>query len=62
VGEVVRREDGRLVLRKRADGLSVERWPRPTFVPAVPAVPAPAKRDPWLGALPCVWALGIALL
>jgi hypothetical protein len=56
-GEVVRKEDGRLVLQKGADGLSVERWSRPTFVPAVPAS---AKRNLWLGALLCVWALVIA--
>jgi hypothetical protein len=58
-GEVVRREDGRLVIRKGAGGLSVERWTRPTFVPVVPAS---AKRNLWLGAILCAWALGLALL
>jgi hypothetical protein len=58
-GEVVRREDGRLVVTRGAGGLSVERWSRPTFVPGVPAS---AKRNLWLGAGLCAWALGIALL
>jgi hypothetical protein len=58
-GEVVRRDDGRLVLAKGAGGLSVERWTRPTFVPIVSGS---AKRSLWLGVLLCAWALVIALL
>lgn len=58
-GEVVRRDDGQLVLRKGTGGLSVERWSRPTFVPSVPAS---AKRNLWLGGILCAWAAIVALL
>lgn len=58
-GTVVRGEGGRLELHAGADGrLLVQRWSRPTFVPAVPSW---ARRNLWLGALALLaGALGLA--
>lgn len=45
-GEVVRRDDGQLVLRKGSVPLRIERWSRPTFIAVVPTG---AKLSLWLG-------------